>query len=154
MKTISDKYVIAKESFKNVEQDGRITGFQINVRVPYYRGFYLSMLKGIELVVDGESFSPDKISVTLGEKTYPLAQFENDPDNRWEYGKFGVLTVAKPGGLAPGEHEVTVRFSLDIYYMRYSTLVDHEATPRIDNRTWGIVMGGTTENIELQGVRA
>jgi hypothetical protein len=150
MKTISDKYVIAKDSFKNVEQNGRVTGFQISVRVPYYRGFYLSMLKGIELVVDGERFSPEQISVTLGEKTYPLAQLENKYDDRWEYGKFGVLTVARPGGLAPGEHEVTVRFSLDIYYMRYNTLVDHEATPRIDNRTWGIVMGGTTERLALR----
>jgi hypothetical protein len=108
----------------------------------------------VELVVDGERFSPEQISLTLGDKTYRLTQLEDESDDRWEYGHVGILAVDKPGGLPPVEHEVTVRFSLDIYYMRYNTLVDHQENPSIDNRTWGIVMGGTTESIELQGARA
>jgi len=99
-----DKYLIVGEEFKNIVEDGKVTGFQIGERLPYYRGVVLSLVGDTDLSVDGEHYSPDKISVTLGEKTYKLRDLENEADDRWEFGDVGILKVEKPGGLEPGEH--------------------------------------------------
>lgn len=150
MSTVWDDYLIVAGDFRNVERDGRVTGFQIGVRVPYYRGVYLSLFEGIELAVDGEHFAPEQISVTLGDKTYRLAQLPDESDDRWDFGQVGILTVDRPGGLTPGEHLVELKISLNIYYMRMS----NQAGIKVDNAGWGIVSGGKTESIELQGARA
>ena len=34
-----DKYLIVGEAFRNVARDGRLTGFQLGLRLPYYRGW-------------------------------------------------------------------------------------------------------------------
>jgi hypothetical protein len=39
-----DQYVIVGEEFKNVIRDGKVVGFQIGERLPYYRGVVLSFL--------------------------------------------------------------------------------------------------------------
>jgi hypothetical protein len=147
MSGLWDDYLIVAGDFKNVERDGRVTGFQIGVRVPYYRGVYLSLFEGIELVVDGERFAPERVSVTLGDKTYRLTQLPDEPDDRWEFGQVGILTVEKPGGLAPGEHLVELKISLNIYYMRMSNM----AGIKVDNTNWGIVSGGKTALVPLNG---
>ena len=39
-----DKYFICDESFKNVVDDGQVVGFQIGVKVSYYRGVVLGIV--------------------------------------------------------------------------------------------------------------
>ena len=36
-----EREVIQSVGFRNVKEDGKITGFQFRVRIPYYRGIYL-----------------------------------------------------------------------------------------------------------------
>ena len=33
-----DKQVIQSVGFRNIEENGEITGFQLKIRLPYYRG--------------------------------------------------------------------------------------------------------------------
>src|SRR3954468_577792 len=96
-----DKYIIVGEEFKNVEQGGNVTGFQIGERLPYYRGIVLSIIGPTDLAIDGEHYSPDQISVTLHGKTYRLNELEDITTDRWEFGEVGILTVEKAGGLEP-----------------------------------------------------
>ncbi|MDE7068387.1 MAG: hypothetical protein K2O83_12165, partial [Schaedlerella arabinosiphila] len=39
-----EKEVIQSVGFRNIEENGKITGFQFKVRLPYYRGIFLSQL--------------------------------------------------------------------------------------------------------------
>jgi hypothetical protein len=114
-----DQYVIVGEEFKNVIRDGKVVGFQIGERLPYYRGVVLSLLGATKLTVDGELIHPEKILLTINGKTLPLTEVENEPVVKWEFGDVGILTVDKPGGLTPGKHKVT--------------LYQHVKTPYIPN---------------------
>ncbi|MCC6263103.1 MAG: hypothetical protein IT169_05960 [Bryobacterales bacterium] len=102
--------------FKNVFQNGKATGFQIRQKLPYYRGIWLSMSKGWSVMVDGELFPREAITVTLHGKTYTQDEAQKAIDVHW--GKLDVLTinVAKPGGLKMGMHQVTVNWMQRVSY--------------------------------------
>jgi hypothetical protein len=112
-----DKYLIEGSIFKNVEEAGKVTGFQYGARLPYYRGVVLSLVGEMQLSVDGERVPPEQMTVTIGGKTYPLSQLEDEPVAKWEFGEVGIVTVKKPGGLAPGEHKFEVRQHMKISYV-------------------------------------
>lgn len=112
-----DKYMIVGEEFKNVEQNGKVTGFQVGARLPYYRGVVLSILGPTDLRVDGEHFEPEDVTVTVHGNTYELAELQDQVEDRWEFGEVGILTVNKPGGLPPGQHEVELDQHLMITYV-------------------------------------
>ncbi len=128
-----DKYIIVGEEFRNVEKDGKVAGFQVGERLPYYRGITLSLVGTTDLAVDGEHFSPDKISVTLHGNTYRLTEVEDQTGDRWEFGEVGLLTVEKPGGLAPGEHEVELSQQLKISYVPFGFKGSDAKKLTIDN---------------------
>ncbi len=102
--------------FKNIYQDGRAVGFQILHRLPYYRGLWLSMSKGWSVMVDGELFPREAITVTLKGITYTQDEAAQASDVLW--GKLDplYLNVAKPGGLEMGVHQVTVNWSQRVSY--------------------------------------
>ena len=50
-----EKQVIQSVGFRNIkDEDGNVTGFQFKVRLPYYRGIFLSQIRPGTLYVDGE----------------------------------------------------------------------------------------------------
>ena len=49
-----EKEVIQSVGFRNIKENGKITGFQFKVRLPYYRGIFLSQLRPGTLYIDGE----------------------------------------------------------------------------------------------------
>jgi hypothetical protein len=112
-----DSYMIVGEEFKNVVHDGSVTGFQIGMRLPYYRGIVLSLIGNMDLVVDGETIPREVITVTISGKTLPWTELENEPVVKWEFGDVGILTVKKPGGLKPGEHTINLHQHLKISYV-------------------------------------
>jgi hypothetical protein len=112
-----DKYMIVGEAFKNVASGGKVTGFQVGVRLPYYRGIVLSLVGETTLTIDGERIPPDRMTVTVGGKTVQMTELENEPVAKWEFGEVGIVTVDKPGGLAPGEHAVDLKQHLKISYV-------------------------------------
>jgi len=112
-----DQFMIVGEAFKNVVEDGRVVGFQIGVRLPYYRGIVLSLIGDTDLFVDGERMPRETMTVTVDGKTYPLSQLENEPDAKWEFGDVGILTVRMPGGLAAGDHTLQLKMHLKISYV-------------------------------------
>ena len=52
--------VLQGQGFRNVVEDGRVTGFSFRLRNPNYRGGPASMLDGVEVVIDGERI-PDHV---------------------------------------------------------------------------------------------
>ena len=57
-----EKQVIQSVGFRNIYQDGKAVGFQLKIRLPYYRGVFLSQIKAGSLVVDGETFTRSRSS--------------------------------------------------------------------------------------------
>ncbi len=112
-----DQFMIVGEAFKNVVVDGRVVGFQLGMRLPYYRGIVLSLIGDTDLFVDGERMQRELMTVTIDGRTFALSQLENEPEAKWEFGDVGILAVQKPGGLAPGAHTVQLKQHLKISYV-------------------------------------
>lgn len=112
-----DNFMIVGEEFRNVIENGEAAGYQLGVRLCYYRGIALSLIGTIALKVDGEEIAQDAMTVTVDGKTYHLSDLENQAAAKWEFGEVGILTVKKPGGLEPGEHKVDLYEHLNISYV-------------------------------------
>lgn len=105
-------YMILERGFNNVRKDNQIIGFQVLVKIAYYRGVFLPLIGEWEIDVDGEKFGVDKMRYTLGSRTFTFEETANATDVHWPFGKTLKLTVLKPGGLKPGVHSVYFRQSI------------------------------------------
>ena len=100
-----ENFLIRADSLRNEERDGEIIGFRLAVRNANYRGVYLSLHNGYYLSVDGVEYPVRVQSFEINGK--PPRSFEEIRTAVWEHWDFddeGILHVAAPGGLAPGEH--------------------------------------------------
>ena len=69
-----EKQVIQSVGFRNTVKDGEVTGFQFKIRLPYYRGIFLSQLRPGTLFVDGQRIEKDQITWCFGGEEYTNAQ--------------------------------------------------------------------------------
>jgi len=114
--------ILCEQGFKNVAENGEITGFQVRVRISYYRGIHVCILDGYDIEVDGEAFDPDDVSFSLdGQTFYPMKNVADYTDLFWEFGDKAYLHVKKPGGLPRGLHTVKVRQRIAVPYLPFST---------------------------------
>jgi sugar phosphate isomerase/epimerase len=103
-----DRDIIQGRGFRNVVEDGRVTGFQFQLRNPNYRGGAASLLDGIDVVVDGERI-PEHVPLwTLQGRTLTLDELRASEDVRWQLDEPATITVPTPGGLAVGVHRLEV----------------------------------------------
>jgi hypothetical protein len=108
---------IVRTGFKNLYKGGQCTGFQFKIIIPYYRGIFLSCLDEFVVKVDGESFSPDKISLKARDRIIPWMGVDSAFDVFWDYGSPLAVLVQKPGGLATGLHRVECGISIRKSYI-------------------------------------
>ena len=127
---------IQSRGFRNVSDGDRIIGFQVPIRLNYYRGVWLSQLRPATITVDGEAFDGDKITWTIDGKTYEQDQLADHPDVNWGITTPAFLTVRKPGGLDLGIHDVEVESRFSASYL----------PPRLD---LGFFAGATTRRMVL-----
>ena len=127
-----EKECIQQKGFKNVERDGNIVGFQVKIRLLGYRGLWLSQLRPATVVVNGETFSGDQITWTIGGVTYKQDEMAELGNVHWDLLEPATLTVAKEGGLASGGHDVEVRFTYSASYLppRIDTLIGDKTHKR------------------------
>ena len=126
-----DKYMIVGEKFKNLQEGGNVTGWQLGLRLPYYRGVVLSLVGDMDITVDGEKVPVENMKLSVGGKTFPAVQLKNEPVNKWEFGEVGLLSVAKPGGLKAGEHVIRYKQHMKISYVPGGFFGEDEKTLRI-----------------------
>lgn len=112
-----ENYMLLQRGFQNVKQNNQIIGFQILVRIAYYRGIMLNLIGDFQVTVDGEVFNNDKILVTVGSKTFTFAETATIKDVHWDFDKPLKLTILKPGGLKPGDHEMKFMQNIKVSYM-------------------------------------
>jgi hypothetical protein len=111
-----EKPCIQSRGFKNVERNGKVIGFQVNIRSLYYRGLWLSQLRPATVTVDGETFSGDQITWTINNVTYTQAEMAELGDVHWGLLEPATLTVTKEGGLESGSHDIEVNYTYSCSY--------------------------------------
>ena len=112
-----EREVIQSVGFRNTKENGAVTGFQFKVRLPYYRGIYLSQIRPGTLYVDGEKYTKDEIVWNIKGENFTWQEMENDFHTHWDVTAPAVLKVKKAGGLAQGYHELTYGFCFTSSYM-------------------------------------
>ena len=89
-----EKYIICEDGFGNLyDEKGECTGFQLKVRLPYYRGVRLSLIDDLRITVDGKTYPRSSITVTLGVDTFTLDQMLTMWNYYWKFGQIGTVTV-------------------------------------------------------------
>lgn len=114
-----DALMLCDDGFENVVEGGRITGFALLARLPYYRGLGLSMVEDIAVTVDGEAVPREAIRLELRGRSWSLAEMETCFDEKWNFGEKARVVVSRPGGLAPGEHRIGLAERLRISYLPF-----------------------------------
>lgn len=113
-----ERDLIQSAGFRNVREGGAVTGFQLRIRMPNYRGLAASLIDGISVRVDDlVDVGPEVPTWTLGGRTYTLQELWDSDDARWPLEEAAVITVPHPGGLPAGVHEVSVEVLLRASYV-------------------------------------
>jgi hypothetical protein len=99
---------IQSSGFRNFGPEGAREGFEVRIRCPNYRGMRLSLFDGVDITVDGETFSYEKNSLRLRDDIFNLEEMREAAEVRWELSEWASVVVRKPGGLTPGIHQVAV----------------------------------------------
>ena len=109
--------IIQTRGFTNVTEGGRVTGFQLLVRMPNYRGAWASLIDGADVSVDGRAFPSESTRWTLGGRTFTLDDLRRSAGVHWDLAEPATLTVPLAGGLTAGVHDVAVTIYLRSPYI-------------------------------------
>jgi sugar phosphate isomerase/epimerase len=139
-----ERAIIQQRGFRNVIEDGQVTGVELQLRMPNYRGNAASLIDGVDVVIDGETWDSKVATWTLGGRTYTLDELRESTDLRWPLDEVATVTVPKPGGLAAGVHDITVI----IYLRRPYMPAFMERSPFRSSATATIVPDASDDNIK------
>jgi len=137
-----ERDAVQQRGFRNVYRDGQAVGFQIAYRSGYYRGIWLSLSTGFSVTVDGEQFPREAITVTMGGKTYTQDEMTKIGNVHWSRTEPAILTVAKPGGLSLGVHQVSVNWNHRTSYMPPNPDAHRETGPAVPGAPGAAGIGG------------
>lgn len=112
-----EKQVIQSVGFRNLVEDGTCRGFQFKVRLPYYRGIFLSQIRPGTLLIDGERIGREKITWTINGQEYTNEEMAEDWHTHWTPTDLAVLKVSYPGGLSQGYHHIRYGYCFTSSYM-------------------------------------
>jgi hypothetical protein len=98
----------------------RITGdgFELDIRIPWYRSLPLSSVQTIEVTVDGKSIAPESIHFELYGERLALNELPNLFTTWWFILDPATLHIASDSPLQPGErYTVELDLGFKIPYM-------------------------------------
>ncbi|CDO37947.1 MULTISPECIES: C-glycoside deglycosidase beta subunit domain-containing protein [Novosphingobium] len=98
---------IQSSGFRNTGEPGAYDGFQVRLRQPNYRGTRLSLLAGIDITVDGETYRSVDNRFVVGGREYTHAELLAATEDRWEVGTYMTVLIKRPEGLQAGVHDVS-----------------------------------------------
>lgn len=111
------RHMYNPKGFRNLVEDGKKVGFAFEMKIQYYRGVTLSIIRNIEVEVDGQSYPRESIRFTVNEETFTLDEMRTVISNRWLFGQYATVTVLKEGGLDAGSHHIACTQTIAPSYM-------------------------------------
>lgn len=102
-----DNNVFIEGSCQNVEEDGKVIGYEMKTHITYYRGIPLSMINFIAVEVDGAKVPRELIRFTSDNiDWFTLDEMETVAEIKWEYNAQATVRVLQEGGLDKGTHKI------------------------------------------------
>ena len=113
-----DNNVFKENTFKNVEEDGRVIGYQMETNITYYRGIPMSMIEYVKVAVDGVEAPAEDIRISIDRiDWFTLKEAETVTSYKWEYGEPLYVRVLKDGGVPKGTHKVKLTVATRTAYI-------------------------------------
>ncbi|MFY8195214.1 DUF6379 domain-containing protein [Novosphingobium sp. B1] len=97
---------IQSTGFRNVGPEGARTGFEVRIRQANYRSSRLSLIEGVDIIVDGVTYPAEGNLFRLGGKEYTRDELNEATQTRLYVGDYFTVVVPKQGGLTRGVHLV------------------------------------------------
>jgi hypothetical protein len=118
---MAGRQIYDPNGFKNTVVDGKVVGFQFDLKHQYYRGFTLSILRRIEPEIDGEMIPREDVRLVINGETFTLEECRTtiDSDFRWEFSDYATVICLKDGGLEKGKHHLKVKQVVAPSYMPF-----------------------------------
>lgn len=107
-----DTTMIQTRGFKNTPG-----GFELRLRLPYYRGLWAGLIEGVTVTVDGETFSPEDARWTIGELRGTLSEIAASEDARWPVDVPAVIALPRDEPLSIGFHDVSAELAIQMSYI-------------------------------------
>jgi hypothetical protein len=104
--------MIQTRGFRNADD-----GFQVRLRLPYYRGLWTNLVEGVAITVDGERFAAETIGWSIDGAHYTLEELRASEDARWAVDVPAVLAVPRAEPLSIGFHDIEAELRLRMSYI-------------------------------------
>lgn len=128
-----DNNVFLTGTCKNVSENDKVIGFEMQTNITYYRAIPLSMMEYVHVTVDGEPVADEDIRVSLDRNDwFTQKEAETVTTYKWEYGDPLYVRVLKEGGLSRGEHKVKLTVAVRTAYIPVPLEGTKERTVTID----------------------
>ncbi|MDE7310596.1 MAG: hypothetical protein K2N87_03075 [Eubacterium sp.] len=113
-----DNNVFIDGTCKNTVQDGKITGYEMQTNITYYRSIPVSMIEYIKVMADGQEAPAEDIRISVDQTDwFSLKEAETVTTYKWEYGEPLYIRVLKEGGLSAGKHNVKLTVATRTAYI-------------------------------------
>jgi hypothetical protein len=113
-----DQYLIWQDGCKNMTVNGQVIGYTFQIRMPNFRGNYLSCVEQLAFTLDGEEVPVESMEVLLNNKRFRIADFPKLFMEYWDVNDCAVIEVMKEGGLR-GTHKIGAAMKLRYGYSAY-----------------------------------
>lgn len=122
-----DRYLICNYGLRNViSETGMIEGFELKIRIPYYRGVPLSVIDEIKVGIGGgvdggmQVFTNDSIRFSVASGSFMMSEMSTVATKRWNFDEDATLKVYKPGGLLYYDQQVEVWITIRAPYGKFT----------------------------------
>ena len=83
---MAGRQIYNPDGFKNIEADGKVTGFEFQFKAQYYRGITLSIVRNIKVNVDGVDYPREAVRLTVNGETFTLEEMRTVIDSDYRLG--------------------------------------------------------------------
>lgn len=113
-----DQYLLSDKGAGNSMVWGKPVGFHFQIRIPNFRGNYLSCVEELQFTLDGNEIEEKDISMLLNDKRFNISELPQMYKEYWNVDDQAVIEVMREGGLS-GKHRIGVRMRLRYGYSAY-----------------------------------
>ena len=118
IKTGFEDRVIRSDGFYKILLNGKEAGFNLDLRLNYYRGLPLSSVETLELTIDGKKIPETNMFAELNGKVFSIGHLKELFMEYWGIKSVMHLRVYNYN-LAPGAHDVELTLLLRRPYMMF-----------------------------------
>lgn len=113
-----DRYLLNQESGSNIIIHGERIGFSFEIRMPNFRGNYLSCIEELIITVNDRVVDEKTIELCLNGKRFAIHELSELYKEYWDVLDFARIEVFREGGLT-GMHRIGVTMRLRYGYSAY-----------------------------------